>query len=284
MFTRIHRSIALVKASWRILMSDKKLLAFPVLSGIITLIVIASFVLPLIFSGGALSLTTNTVAGVILVFLFYLVTYFLVIFFNVGLISCVYARLQGKEMTIGEGLSVATHHIRAIFVWAVIAATVGLVLRMIEDRAGALGGIATAIVGGIWSLVTLFVVPVLVFEEKGVVDAIKESWSLFKKTWGESVVGTLSIGLIFGVIGFLGLLLVLATLFSGNILVFFAALALFIVLVAILAILASAMQGIFVVALYTYARTGEVPGGFDRNLVTGAFAPRALMGSGPGNI
>jgi len=265
-------------------MNDKKLLVFPILSGIITLIVIASFVLPLIFSGGALSITTNTLAGVILVFLFYLVTYFVVIFFNVGLISCVYARLQGKEMTIQEGLSAATRHIRAILVWAVIAATVGLVLRMIEDRAGALGGIATAIVGGVWSLVTLFVVPVFVFEGKGVIDAIKESWSLFKKTWGESVVGTLSISFVFGVIGLLGLLLVLATLLSGNMVIFFAALALFIVLIAILAILASAMQGIFVVALYTYARTGEVPGGFDRNLVTGAFAPRALMRSGPGNI
>jgi len=66
--------------------------------------------------------------------------------------------------------------------------------------------------------------------------------------------------------------------------IFFAALALFIVLIAILAILASAMQGIFVVALYTYARTGEVPGGFDRNLVTGAFAPAASRLSGPGNI
>ncbi|MCU0632543.1 MAG: DUF6159 family protein [Methanolinea sp.] len=273
MFDRIHRSIAMVKASWRILMSDRKLLTFPILSGIVTLIVIASFILPLIFSGGALSLTTNSVAGIVLLFLFYLISYFVVIFFNVGLISCVYARLQGREMTVGEGLSAATRHLGSILAWAVVAATVGLILRMIEDRAGAAGSIATALVGGAWSLVTLFVVPVLVFEEKGVFDAIKESWSLFKKTWGESVVGSVSITLVFLAVGILGLLLVIASLFSGVMLLFMGALALFIVLVAILAILASAMQGIFVVVLYTYARTGEVPGGFDRNLVSGAFGP-----------
>lgn len=284
MFDRIARSFELVKASWRILMGDKKLLAFPILSGIVTLLVIASFILPLIFSGGALSLTTDTVAGIVLLFLFYLVTYFVVIFFNVGLIHCVYASLQGKEMSVGEGLSAASRHFGAILTWAVITATVGLVLRMIEDRAGFLGSIASALAGGAWSLVTLFVVPVFVFEEKGVLDSIRESWALFRKTWGESVVGSVSITLVFVAIGILGFLLVLATLLAGNIVAFLTAIALFLVLIAVLAILASAMQGIFVVALYTYARTGEVPGGFDRNLVTGAFAPGAPQQFRPGNI
>lgn len=284
MFDRICRSIGLVKASGHILMSEKKLLAFPVLSGVVTIFVIASFILPLIFTGGAFSLSTNSIAGIILVFLFYLVTSFVVIFFNVGLISCVYARLQGKEMSVGEGLSSATRHISAILTWSAIAATVGLILRMIEERTGAAGGIATALVGGAWSLVTFFVVPVLVFEGKGVLDAIKESWSLFRKTWGESVVGTISITFVFVIIGIVGFLLVLATLFSGNILLFLAALALFIVFVAILAIIASAMQGIFVAVLYMYARTGEVPGSFDRDLITGAFTRAQSPQFRPGNI
>jgi len=73
MFERISRSIELVKASWGILMEDKKLLTFPILSGIVTLIVIATFILPLIFTNGALSLATNTVTGIILVFVFYVV-------------------------------------------------------------------------------------------------------------------------------------------------------------------------------------------------------------------
>jgi hypothetical protein len=278
------RSLELVKASWRILMEDKKLLVFPILSGIVTLLVIATFVLPLIFTDGAYSLATNSATGIVLLFLFYLVSYFVVIFFNVGLISCVHAKLNGKSMTIGEGLSAASHHIGAIFAWAVVAATVGLILHMIEDRAGFLGQIAASIVGGVWSLVTLFVVPVLAFEDKGVFSAMKESVELFKKTWGESVVGTISITLIFAAIGIVGLLLLIGTLFIGNTALFMVALALFIVLVAVLAILASAMQGIFTVALYTYAKTGSAPGIFGPGVVESAFAPSQQQQFGPGNI
>jgi len=272
MFERISRSIELVKASWRILMEDKKLLAFPVMSGIVTLLVIAMFILPLIFTNGVL--VTNTIAGIILLFLFYVVSYFVVIFFNVGLISCVNARLHGQSMSVGEGLSAAARHVGSILMWAIIAATVGLILRLIEERVGFLGQIAAGLVGGIWTLVTMFVVPVLVFEEKGVFEAMKESLGLFKKTWGESVVGSLSIGLVFFAIGIVGFVLVLATLMLNNPMVFLAAGALFIVLIAILAILASAMQGIFVVALYTYAKTGQVPSVFNRELVEGAFKPK----------
>lgn len=280
MFERISRSIELVKMSWRILMEDKKLLAFPIMSGVVMLIVIATFILPLIFSEGALSLATNSVGGIILLFLFYLISSFVVIFFNVGLISCVHAKLQGTTMTIGEGLSAAGKHVGSILAWAIIAATVGVILRLIEDRAGTLGQIAAGLVGGVWSLVTMFVVPVLVFEEKGVFDAMKGSLGLFKKTWGESAVGSLSIGLVFVAIGIVGFLLVLATLMLNNILVIYAAVSLFIVLVAILAILASAMQGIFVVALYIYAKTGQVPAAFNREVVEGAFAPRVQMFGG----
>ena len=284
MFERIIRSWQLVKASWGILMEDKKLLAFPFLSGIVTLLVIATFVLPLILTDSAYSPSTNSAAGIILLFVFYVVSYFVVIFFNVGLISCVNARLQGRNMTIGDGLRTAFRYLGSIFVWAVIAATVGLILRMIEDRAGFLGQIAAAIAGGVWSLVTMFVVPVLVFEEKGVFAAMKESLSLFKKTWGESIVGTISIGLIFGVIAVVvGLLLAFVTLLTGNFTLFVAALALFIVLVVVLAIIASAMQGIFTVALYTYAKTGQVPPVYDRGLVEQAFAP-AQQQFRPGNI
>jgi len=274
MFERISRSLELVKGSWRILMEDRKLLAFPVLSGVVMLIVIATFILPLIFSNGALSFETGSVTGIVLLFLFYLVSYAVVIFFNAGLISAVHAHLQGEPITIGEGLSVAGRHLGSILAWAVIAATVGLVLRLVEDREGPLGQVAAALVGGAWTLVTFFVVPVLVLEERGVVDAMKESLELVRRTWGESVVGSLSIGLVFVAIGAAGFVLVLATLLLNNILIVSVAVALYLVLVAVLAILASAMQGVFVVALYIYAQTGRVPAAFDRGLVEGALAPR----------
>jgi len=284
MFESIGRSWALVKASGKILMEDKKLLVFPLISGIVTLIVVLSFVLPLLLSGAVLGQAISGPMWFLYLFLFYVVSYFVVIFFNTGLITCVSARLQGRDATVGEGISNAMRHIGPILAWAVIAATVGIILRTIQNSSGTLGRIALAIAGGIWSLVTMFVIPVLVLEDKGVVDAMKESVALFRKTWGESVVGSFSIGLIFGAIALVGLLSALAAFFTGNIAVMILAIALFLVLVAVVSVVSSAMQGIFVTALYTYAKTGNVPVAFDRGLIAGAFVPKGGQGFQPGNI
>ncbi|MFA4861693.1 DUF6159 family protein [Methanoregula sp.] len=283
MFESIGRSFSLVKTSWSILMQDKKLLAFPVMSGIISLIVLATFLLPL-FMAGSLD---DAVPGGSLVFyvglfLFYLVSYFVVIFFNTALILCVNARLNGREMGVGEALSASLRHFPSILAWALISATVGLLLQVLAEKAGFIGEIAAGLIGGAWGLVTFFVVPVLMLEEKGVVDSMKESVALVKKTWGESIVGSGSIMLIFLAIGLVAFLGVLATMFLGNAMVFWAAIFLFIILVIVLGVVASAMQGIFLTALYQFAKTGTVPSAFDRDLIANAFV--AKPGSHQGNI
>ena len=216
-----------------------------------------------------------------LLFIFYVASYFVVIFFNTALIICVNARFHGKEMSVIEGVSRASQHIPSIFAWALVSATVGIILHLIERRAGFIGRIATAIVGGIWSLVTFFVVPILILEDKGVVDSVKESVALMKRTWGESTVGSGSIILIFVAIGIVGLIFVFVTLLIGNMIVLGVAVVLFILLVVVLAIVASAMQGIFVTSLYTYARTGTVPAAFNEDLIKNAFLPTH---AGPGTI
>jgi len=275
MFESIGRSIELFKTSWGILMADKELLVFPLLSGIISLIVLATLILPLIL---AEFVQAAIPAGAVLfygmLFAFYLVSYFVVIFFNTALISCVNARLQGKEMSVGEGLSNALRHFPSILGWALVSATVGILLHLLRERGGIFGQIASALVGGVWGLVTFFVVPVLVLEDKGVFDAIKESTTLIRKTWGETIIGSGSIMLVFVVIGIIGFLGVIATLVIGSMMVFGIALVLFIALVIVLAVVAAAMQGIFVTALYSYAKTGTVPSAFDRDLIQNAFVQK----------
>jgi len=269
MFESIGRSIELFKTSWGILMADKKLLVFPLLSGIISLIVLATFIIPLIVGG-----IFGDLIFYIALFAFYLVSYFVVIFFNTALVSCVNARLQGKEMSVGEGLSVALAHFTSILAWALVSATVGIILQILKEKGGAVGKIAASLVGGAWGLVTFFVVPILVLEDKGVFDAIRESTTLIKKTWGETIIGSGSIMLVFIIIGVIGFVATLATLLLGSSMVFGIALVLFIGLVIVLAVVAAAMQGIFVTALYTYARTGTVPSAFRSDLIQNAFVQK----------
>jgi Family of unknown function (DUF6159) len=282
MFESIGRSFELVKTSWNILMDDKKLLVFPVLSGIVTLLVILTFVLPLLvthaFAGMA---RAGPVAYYGVLFLFYVVSYFVVIFFNTALVSCVSAKLNGRDMSVGEGLSNSAKHLPAILGWAIISATVGIVLHLLERRSGLLGQIVFSLLGGAWALVTYFVVPVLILEDKGVFESLGESFALIKKTWGESIVGSAGMAVVFVVIGVIGALVVLGTLFLGNAALFLAVLALFLILIVVLAVVYYAMQGIYVTALYTYAKTGTVPSAFHQDLIKNAFAPKQ---SGPGNI
>jgi hypothetical protein len=275
MFESIGRSLELVKTSWSILMADKKLLVFPILSGIVTIAVILTFVLPLIVTGAFMSMSAmGPVLYYGILFVFYIVSYFVVIFFNTALISCVNARLNGNEMSINEGLSNAAKHLPAIIGWAILSATVGLILNLLQERAGFIGDIIISIIGGVWSLVTFFVVPVLILEDKGVLDSLKGSVSLIRKTWGESIVGTAGMAVVFVLIGVVAGLGVLATMVLGNTLIFGAALALFLIFIVILAVIYSAMQGIFVTALYAYAKTGSVPPAFNRDLIQNAFAPK----------
>ena len=276
MFESIGRSIELFRTSWGILMADKKLLVFPILSGIISLIVFATFILPLVigqFLGGLFFYAA--------LFVFYLVSSFVVIFFNTALISCVNARLQGRDMSVGEGLSNALSHFAPILGWAMLSATVGIILQLVRERGGIVGQIAAALVGGAWGLVTFFVVPVLVLEDKGVFDAIKESTTLIRKTWGESIIGSGSIMLVFIIIGVIGFLGVLATMMLGSAVLSGIALVLFIALVIILAVVAAAMQGIFVTALYSYAKSGTVPAAYTKDLIQNAFVQKQ---GGSGNI
>jgi len=282
MFESIGRSFALVKTSWNILMDDKKLLLFPIISGIVMLFVLLTFILPLILAGTFMNIPgVGPVFFYGLLFAFYVASYVVGIFFNTALITCVNARFQGRDMAVGEGLSSAARHLPSIFLWALVSATVGVLLHLIQRRAGFIGRFAATLVGGIWSLVTFFVVPVLILEDKGVVDAVKESVALIRRTWGESIVGSGSIMLIFVFIGLFGMVCVFASLLVGNMIVFGSAVVLFIILIVLLAIVASAMQGIFITALYTYARTGIVPSEFNQDQIRNAFIPTQ---AGPGTI
>lgn len=248
---------------------------FPLISSFAFILVLIAFIVPWVFLG---ILGTNGISNPYVfypaLFLFYLISYAVVIFFNTGLITCAHKRLTGGDPTIRDGWENAVRHIRPIIAWALISATVGLILQIIADQAGVVGEILRGIVGGIWSLVTFFVVPVLVFEEKGVADAIKESWGLFKRTWGENVIGQISLVLPFVAIGVLVIIAAVGVAFVGNPVLTVAALVVAIILIAALGIVYSALHGIFVAALYVYAQSGQVPSGFQPGLVAGAFAPK----------
>lgn len=276
MMSRIGRGFQLFRETFGILKKDREMVLFPVLSGLVTLVVVATFVLPLFFSGVLSGVATSgsSPLAYVLLFAFYVVSYFIVIYFNTALVSCALIRLDGRDPTFMDGIHAASARIGKILSWTLIAATVGLILRLIRgDGDNLLASLASALLGAAWSLATFFVIPVIVSDDLGGFAAIERSWKLFKATWGETVVGSVSLGLVF-IPAILLLLLGAAAMMVGSFEVGLVILAAAVLLWVVSAVLYGALQGIFVAIMYRYATTGMVPDAIDRSLVEGAFVPK----------
>jgi len=276
---RIANSFALVKASANVLRLDKELMVFPLLSGVATILVTASFIAPIfmvgpeIFAEGADASYLAYTWG----FLFYLVQYTVIFFFNAALVGAALIRLDGGDPTVGDGLAIASKRMGSILGYAAIAATVGMLLRFIAERAGFLGRIATGLVGMAWTLTTYLTVPILVTKDIGPIDAIKESVAIFKRTWGEQVVGNFGMGFAVFAMGLswtiVSVALVVGVVSLGSIPLVVLACAVMVLGYVFLALFASALNGIYTAALYRYAMTGDV-GLFDSQIMGNAFRPK----------
>lgn len=279
MVERFRRSWALAKASWAVLRADRELVVFPLASFLALVVVTISFAVPVLIAGGGLvDLETGNVdaAGVVLGFAFYVVAYTVMFYFNTGLVGAAMIRLGGGDPTVADGLRIATSRLPAIVAYAVIAATVGMVLRFISERAGIVGQIVIGILGIAWSLLTYLVVPVLVAEGVGPIAAIKRSGSLLRSTWGEQLIGGGGIGLVFGLavvlVLVIGLALV-AALFVVAPALGIAAIVALVLAVGAISLVGAALGGIYTASLYRYATTGEA-GAFGADAMTAAFTTR----------
>jgi hypothetical protein len=262
------RSWELMLQSFRVIRQDKKLILFPILSGFSALAVAALYVFPLVqygilqrYSAGE-HLQPSTYFWM---FLWYCTNYFVIVFFSCALAACAEIRFSGGEPTLGAGIGQAAQKFPAILMWAVVASTVGLIIRIVEDRSQWLGKIAASLLGAAWAVATYLMVPVLVFEHEGVFASIKRSSQLLRKTWGEQITGNISFGLPFVLLAIPGVLLMMLGLRTPPVLPF--AVLYFLLLCAFM----SAVKGIFAVALYRYATQGEAPAGFSQVNLNGVF-------------
>jgi len=280
MLEKLSNSWQLVKSSAQVLQADKELLLFPLVSGIAAILVTAGFFVPTFLVGGLLRNLEGglPVIGYVLLLVYYVAQYTVIFFFNTALVGAAMIRLDGGDPTLGDGLRIAWSKIGPILGYAAIAATVGMVLRAISERSKGLGRLVVGLVGMAWNLATFLVVPVLVTHDIGPIDAIKESARTLKRTWGEQIAGNVGLGLFFGLV-WVALILtgvgagVLAASLELTWLVV-AVVAVFVVAFVLLALVQTALSGIYSAALYRFATRGEAGGMFERRELEAAFAPR----------
>jgi hypothetical protein len=277
---RFARSWQIVKASAEVLRTEKTLLVFPVLSGMAALLLGAFMVWDAFGSGFFQQMKSGTpdtgaeINAYVWMFAFYVVQYFVIIFFNTALVGAAIARLSGGDPTVADGLALAFSRVGSIFGYAIVAATVGVLLRTIAERGGIIGRIVGAALGLAWTVVTFLVVPVMAAEGVGPVEAVKRSAELLRGTWGENLIGNGAISVIFS--GIIALIVGVAYLGSWMLShaghshagtgIFLVAL----VLVLPIAAIGAALSGIYSAALYIYAVSGAAPDGFG-GLMKNAF-------------
>lgn len=273
---RLENTWHLMGASWDVLKQDRELLIFPLLSGLSCLLVLLSFALPLLGAGFAeesLGFFGSTLSYVV-TFLFYLVNYTVITFFNAAVVACAAIRMQGGNPTVSDGFRAALARLPLILGWAAVAATVGMVLRVIEERSEFLGKLVAGLLGMAWTLTSFLVVPVLVIDNKGPFEALQQSGRYLKKSWGEQVVGNFSFGLVFFFLSLPGFLPIVVGFLSGSMSMLVVCIGLAVVYWIGLSLVQSVLQSIFQTALFLYLKSETAPRGYPESLLSGAMTRR----------
>ena len=272
---KFARTWQLMGASWRMLQQDKRLVVFPLISGVALAIIIALFAMPVFVElhgharfQGPVQLTAPMYAALCV---FYFLDYFVIIFFNSALIACVLKQVEGEQPTLGYGLAFAWQRLPQIFGWALMTSTVGILLRLLEEKVGFIGRIVVGLLGMAWSVTSFLVVPVLVAEGSGPIESYKRSVEMLRRTWGEQIIGNVSFGLIFGLFGIVPALVLFFLVLGAGATVLLTIGAIMVVWLVALALVQSTLQTIYQVAIYLYAANGEAPPGFDKQLVAESF-------------
>lgn len=279
MFRKLSNGWELAQQSFRVLSLDKELLAFPLMSGMACLLVLASFAGPLWLTGEAQAILDEHQRpegplAYLLMFAFYFANYFVIVFFNSALVECAIIRFRGGDPTIADGLSAAWARLPQIAGWALVSATVGVVLRAIESQSERAGQFVAGLLGMAWGAATYFVVPVLVVEQVGPIEALKRSFAILKRTWGESLVANFSIGLLVSLAYFLAAIPLMVGAMLGGPPGFVAGALISVSLWILIGLAAAALNAIVLAAAYLYAAEGAVPPQFDASLLREAFVSK----------
>lgn len=253
--TRLSNGWNISMKSFQVLKANKQLIILPVLSGSSMILLMASFGFAIFTAKSTVHLSGKGYYYLGL-FGFYFVNYFIVSFFNVALMRCVRMHFLGEEVSLRDGLAFSVKRIGTILLWSVIGATVGTILRVIQQESGIIGKIITGIIGIIWNVATFFVIPVLAYEDTGPIEAVKRSASIMKEKWGESLAGNFS----FGLVQLLALIVTAVPLyFLGSLVNPLIGIALAVFASVIVITIISAAQAIFISAVYHTLQGTQVP-------------------------
>ncbi|HTU16300.1 MAG TPA: DUF6159 family protein [Solirubrobacterales bacterium] len=281
MFKRIKSGWQLTKKSWRILSDEPGLIKFPLVGGLLALLVAIVLIGPGLYfvDQGPEAL------GIVLAAIGIYLAAFVNFYFAVGLAHNADQRMHGNEATFGEGMALASSRMSQIAGWAFVSTVVMTIVRWLQERFGIAGAILGGLVGAAWGILSFLAVPVIALEGTGPIATLKRCGTLVKSRWGEQITGTIAIG---GAVFLFGILPAMLFIVAGVVIwttsaaggVILIGLGVMVFIVA--ALIQQALSTIFGVALYRYVAGQEVVGGFTTEEMESAVRTKGKLGGGPG--
>ena len=264
-FASIGRGWEMSKLSMGVVKKDPELMVYMIFAGVMSLACLIGMSIPQLFE---MSWAVNpdasfTPAYLVFAFAGYMVLSIIVVFWNCAIIANANIRLTGGDPKFADGVNAALKRLPIIIVWGIIAGTVGLLQKFLEGVARssdhpAAAVLATVIhvIGGLaWWLMTFFMIPHLILENKSIGDALKASKATFFDTWGENIVSGLGIG----AIAFLFAIPIIGLTIGLSIVAGPFGLLVGAVLIGLLIAWANAAEQVAVVALFRYAKDKKMP-------------------------
>ena len=279
------RSREITRLSLGVLKKDKEMLWFPFLASIFSLAYSIGLLFPTVISyllldGG--DVQSMEAIQYVWVFVTYLGLAFIATFFNVCVVYTTKTRFEGGDATFGDSIRFAFSRLHMIFMWSLLSATVGLLLYMLDtlaQKSGQVGkvliGILRSILAMAWNIITIFVVPGMVYYRLSPFDAIKKSGKVLKKTWGESIVRHYGMGLMRFLVFLLGVVLTVGVGFAFNLLMptywIWITIGFALLYFVITGLLFNVLNQVYNTALFVYADSGKIPRGFKAEYVKQGF-------------
>ncbi len=306
---KFKTSWSLFRSSLSVIVQNKRLLLFPVIGFVFFVIIGLFFLSPVLLWDSGHSITepshwetlgkhihnmvgNKKVTGGTVIeqlfgnywyawfVLFYLISMFSTTFLNVAFYNEIINGLNGKRVSLLRGIKTALSKIKLILVWSLFAGAIGLIIRKLEEKLGFVGKLIMGLIGIAWSVASIFVIPVIIREEKSSnpIKLLKTSALMLKRTWGETVIGYAGISVFSLLIFAISLLLLFfACIFfigmnipnAGAIIVIM--IFIFTICMFILAYLSTIANHVYRGALYVFATEGVIPGPYDEDMMNKAW-------------
>lgn len=279
------------KASWAVLQHDRELAVLPILGALASIAVVLAVGLPIWLStdgiddGGSSAGSDPMlwIGGIIILLAVTVIT----VFFNAAVVSGARERFSGGDPTISSAIKGAFSRLHVIVPWAILALTVGMIIRLIQSSDNIVARILGSLLNMAWGVLTFLVVPILVVEQTGPFQSLSRSGELLRRTWGENLIAQVGFGIIGLVAAIPGIIIIAIGASAGSV----GALVAIVIgfgWIALVSVVISTLTAIFQMALYIYATTGQVPMGFEQSGISDTFNERSqgplMRGFGGGGL